>query len=125
MNKDLNKIAKIEKAIAKKYGKKAILNPKSQWTPAKEKKHLESAKKFYKKCNKSLELKKINNKAQETIESIKSCPTCSRFFLTPKDEVYMKKFDCCHWCYVEYVEDREERWFDGWRPDKESVFKKS
>ena len=123
MKRDLNQIAKIEKAIAKKYGKGAVLNPKSQWTSAKEKKYLKSIKKFYEKCDKVLGSKKVGD--QRRVEDIKSCPTCTKFFLTPKDEVYMKKFDSCHWCYVEFIENREERWAAGWRPDKESVFKKS
>ena len=37
MKKDLNKIAQIEKAISKKYGKEAIQNPKSNWNEKKEK----------------------------------------------------------------------------------------
>ena len=39
---DLNKVAQIEKAIAKKYGKEAIANPKSFWTDEKEKEYLQS-----------------------------------------------------------------------------------
>ena len=34
--KDPNQIAYIEKAIAKKFGKEAIINPKSGWTDEKE-----------------------------------------------------------------------------------------
>ena len=39
--KDLNKIAQIEKAIAKKFGKETITNPKSLWTDEKEEEYLE------------------------------------------------------------------------------------
>ena len=33
-----------------------------------------------------------------------------------RDDVYMNKYECCHSCYIQYVEDREERWKAGWRP---------
>jgi len=33
-----------------------------------------------------------------------------------KDDLYMNKFDCCWKCYIQWVEDREERWLEGWRP---------
>ena len=42
--KDLNYIAKVEKAIAKKYGDIAIQNPASFWNEEKEKKYLEQLK---------------------------------------------------------------------------------
>ena len=38
MKKDLNKIAKIEKAMSKKFGEESIVNPKSGWDDDKEKK---------------------------------------------------------------------------------------
>ena len=38
--KDLNYIAKVEKAIAKKYGNIAIQNPASFWDEEKEKKYI-------------------------------------------------------------------------------------
>ena len=43
--KDLNDIAAIEKAIAKKYGKVAVKNPKSGWDDKKEAEYLEQQKK--------------------------------------------------------------------------------
>ena len=45
--KDLNKIAQIEKAMAKKYGTETIVNPKSFWDDDKEKEYLEQLKEFY------------------------------------------------------------------------------
>jgi len=39
--KDLNKIAKIEQAIAKKYGEETIQNPAKYWDENKEKEYLE------------------------------------------------------------------------------------
>ena len=40
MSKDLNYIANVEKAVAKKYGKEAICNPKSLWNEEKEERYL-------------------------------------------------------------------------------------
>ena len=37
MKKDLNYIAKLEQAIAKKYGEETIQNPRSTWTKKKNK----------------------------------------------------------------------------------------
>ena len=44
--KDLNKIAKIEKAMAKKFGQETIVNPKSGWTDKKEEEYLQQLKDF-------------------------------------------------------------------------------
>ena len=41
MSKDPDYIAKVEQAIAKKYGEEAIKNPKAEWDEAKEKIYLE------------------------------------------------------------------------------------
>ena len=30
---------------------------------------------------------------------------------------YMTKYECCFNCYIQYIEDREERWKSGWRPN--------
>ena len=54
MKKDTNDIAAIEKAISKKYGDEAIVNPKSLWDEDKEKDYIEQVKKNYKKTPESL-----------------------------------------------------------------------
>ena len=46
-SKDPNYAVKIEKAIAEKYGKEAVVNPKSQWDDDKEKEYLEELKSNY------------------------------------------------------------------------------
>jgi len=38
-DKDLNKIAAVEKAIAEKYGHEAVINPRANWDEDKEKEH--------------------------------------------------------------------------------------
>jgi hypothetical protein len=122
-DKELNKIAAIEKAIAKKYGKEAIQNPKGNWDEQKEKDYIEQVKKFQEKLQKAqtsaekvehngfFVSKKLINK-----ESNKACPVCSKYTLNVKDDVCIVKFECCFDCFVKYVDNREERWLSGWRP---------
>jgi len=125
MSKDLNKIAAIEKAIAEKYGKEAIQNPKSGWSEEKEKEYLEQSRDFYNKQRKNEEWQekvdvngiKISKKLLNR-ESLRSCPICGRFPKKSMDDVCLVKFDCCNNCYVKYVENREERWKKGWRPNE-------
>ena len=124
-DKELNKIAAIEKAIAKKYGKEAIQNPKGNWNEQKEKDYIEQVKKFQEKLRKAetsaekvehngfFVSKKLINK-----ESNKACPVCSKYTLNVRDDVSILKFECCFECFVKYVDGREERWLSGWRPEK-------
>ena len=126
MKKDLNKIAYVEKAIAKKFGQEAIINPKSGWTDEKEEEYLEQLKEFYSKQRKKEEAgEKIEedgfllSKNLITKESKRVCPVCSEYSFSMRDDLYMNKFECCWKCYIQYIEDREERWANGWRPTKE------
>ena len=123
-NKDWDKLAKIERAISKKYGKEAIQNPKGNWTDEKEREYLDQIKKLAEKeftlldkdekvdVNGILMPRKLLNK-----ESHRTCPTCGTYSFNIHDDVYMSKYECCHKCYIQYVEDREERWLSGWRPN--------
>ena len=127
MSKDLNKIAAIEKAMAKKFGPESIINPKSQWDDEKEKEYLEQLKEFYSK-NKKLDdfTEKVEkdgflvSKNLITKKSKRKCPVCETFSFSAKDDVYMNKFDCCHSCYNAWIEGREERWLKGWRPNEKT-----
>ena len=124
-NKELDKIAAIEQAIAKKYGKEAIQNPRANWDEKKEKEYLEQMKKFYKRIEKNERWQdkvdvsgiKVSKKLLSR-ESLKNCAVCGTFPKKPMDDVCFIKFDCCHNCYINFVEDREERWLKGWRPDE-------
>ena len=123
-DKDWNRIAKIEQAISKKYGEEAIQNPKGNWSDEKEQQYLKQIKRLAEKefalrdkdekvnVNGILIPKKLLN-----TESNRSCPVCSTYSFDVRDDVYMNKYDCCRTCYVNYVEDREERWQSGWRPN--------
>ena len=124
MSKELNKIAAIEKAIAEKYGKETIQNPRSGWNEEKEKEYLTQARDFYNKQIKNEEWQekvdvngiKISKKLLNR-ESLKSCPVCGSFPKKSMDDVCLVKFECCSNCYIKYVEDREEKWLKGWRPE--------
>ena len=122
-DKNLNNIAATEKAIAEKYGDEAIVNPNSNWTDEKEKEYLHQMQEFYQKIKKNEEWKekidingiKVTKKLLNR-ESLKYCSVCGTFPKKSMDDVCITKFDCCHGCYIKYVDDREERWLKGWRP---------
>ena len=119
-NKDLNYIAGLEKAIKQKYGEEAVQNPSSNWTPEKEKEYLQQLKE-----NKVKELAADRVEEREGFlfsaklikkDSKNVCDVCSNI-LKQQDMLYETKYECCRNCYVQYVEHREERWKQGWRPD--------
>ena len=122
MKKDLDKIAKIEKAIKEKYGEEAIQNPKKFWDEEKEKKYLRDLEKFYNNKSKKKKVTDSNGflvrekKSSHKID--RTCPVCSSYSFSSKDDLYMNKFECCFNCFIQYVEGREERWKTGWRPNK-------
>lgn len=123
--RDIEYLGKLEQAIKKQYGEEAIKNPRQDWTPEKEKEYIEQAKENAEKLFKTEEnedkvekdgfliSKKLVNKKNN-----KNCSVCDKYLLNIKDDLYLLKFDCCYNCYMQYVEDREERWKNGWRPQK-------
>ena len=123
MTKDYNKIAKIEKAIKQKYGDEAVNNPANGWTAEKESDYLNQIKELAEKDKGSKEQaskeryygffiqKKLLNK-----ESNRNCPVCDTYSVELRDDIYLGKWQCCYKCYVSYVEGREDRWKQGWRP---------
>ena len=121
-NKDLNQIAKIEKAIKEKYGSEAIQNPKGSWDSEKEEKFLKDLKPFYlsnKRKKEEIDHDGFTLRHRKTkTQTDRTCPVCESYSFSEADDVYMVKFDCCFECYIQYVEDREERWNSGWRPNK-------
>ena len=128
MDKDNpNHIAAVEKAITEKYGKETIQNPKANWDETKEKEYLQQMKEFY---NKSKRLEgfqekidvngiKVSKKLLNR-DSLKCCTVCDSFAKKSMDDVCLVKFDCCYNCYIKYIEDREERWLKGWRPNEDN-----
>ena len=122
--KDWDTLAAFEKAIAEKYGAEAIQNPKANWDETKEEEYLEQMREFYHKIQQNevwqekIDVNGIKiSKKLLNRESLKCCPICNSFARRSMDDVCLVKFDCCHHCYIQYVEHREERWLKGWRPD--------
>ena len=124
---DLNDIARYEKAIAKKYGPEAIENPRKHWNDEKEKSYQDQIKKL---AEKELAFEEKDDKVEQDGFLIskkllnkdttrRTCPVCKTYSFKIKDDVFMNKFECCEKCYVQWVENREERWLSGWRPKKQ------
>jgi hypothetical protein len=120
-------VMRLENLIQKKYGYDAIKNPESGWDEDKEKKYLQKLKEFSAKFDKNSSYKDkvevdgvLVSKKLLTRESNRTCPVCKIYSFKVQDDIYMTKYSCCFKCYVQYVEDREERWLTGWRPDNET-----
>ena len=129
--KDYNFIAKVEQAIGDKYGEEAVQNPKANWSEEKEKEYLEQIKKIQQKQRKTSEAKdkiEVNgffiSKKLLNKDSKRLCPVCETYSFEMKDDLYMNKFECCYGCYIQWVEDREERWESGWRPERQDASKR-
>lgn len=120
-------LSAVEQAIAKKYGDLTIQNPNAGWTSEKEKEYLsqraerEALNREIEERNEKVEVdgvlipKKLLNR-----DTKRRCPVCSEYSFSYRDDIYMIKYECCQKCYIEWVEDREERWQGGWRPDIEN-----
>ena len=127
MSNEHDRIAAIEKAIKEKYGAEAIANPKANWDENKEKQYLQQMKDLYNRNNKKRQYTekvdvngiKISKKLLNR-ESLKNCPVCNAFPKSVKDDVSLIKFECCNKCYIKFVEDREDRWLKGWRPNEDN-----
>ena len=121
--KDPNDIVAIEKAIAQKDGEESIKNPRADWDESKEKEYLQQMRELYARTTKNREREekvdvngiKVTKKLLNR-ESLKTCPVCGNFPKSAKDDVCLVKFECCNNCYIHYVEGREDRWLQGWRP---------
>ena len=118
-------IARLEQAISKKYGDAAVDNPRRLWDPEKEKAYLEQSQKEREKFAKLSESDDkveqdgfLINKKLLTRDHNRTCPICSTYSFRPRDDLYMSKFETCFLCYIKWIEGREERWHNGWRPDR-------
>ena len=126
VEKDFDYIARLEKAIKKKYGQETIINPKSNWDDEKEQQYLEQLKEYSKKQQAIKEEseriekdgfflpKNLINKKNK-----RKCSVCGTYSFKKKDDLYINKFECCWLCYIQWIDGREERWKKGWRPNVE------
>jgi len=126
--KNWDKIAKIEKAVKEQYGEAAVKNPKTDWDDDCEARYLEQLKQLAEKerlwrtKTEKVEVKEgvfVSKKLLKPEDgTTRVCPVCKKYSFSLKDDLYMNKFECCWSCYIDYVQDREERWNDGWRPQE-------
>ena len=122
--KDPNYIAALERAVKEKYGELATMNPKYFWNQEKEREYVADTKETVKK-------QLTNEQSREKVDlggilipkklisknDNKDCTVCKQYSFSKEDNVYLNKFSTCKKCYVQYIEDREERWMSGWRPN--------
>jgi hypothetical protein len=121
--KDPDYALKLEHAITEKYGSDTIQHPANNWNPEKEEQYIEQLKLLNDKLNKiSEKLEKVEvqgvliSKKLLNRDSERVCPVCIKYSFDSRDDVYMNKYDCCRICYIQHVDNREERWASGWRP---------
>lgn len=118
-------IAHYEKAISEKYGEDSIVNPRSGWDNEKEAQYLEQMK-IVSQRDKTRKDKEVKEKHEGFFVSSnlfisrqnRKCEACGCFSLDKGDTLYLNKYSCCQECYIQYIEDREERWLSGWRPEE-------
>ena len=128
MTKNYDYIASIEKAIAEKYGKETVQDFRAEWDEKKEDNYLEQLKEVRKNIptspSNSVEVRlddysTIRRNKYKNLSRI--CPVCKTYSFSMKDDLYMNRFDCCFGCYIDFVEDREDRWKEDKRPDPAQV----
>lgn len=49
------------------------------------------------------------------------CPVCGGMMFGSKCNQTYYDWGCCATCHVMFVEDREQRWRDGWRPTEADI----
>lgn len=121
--RSIEEIQNLEKAISDKYGQDSIKDPRSEWNEEKEREYQRQLIEAAQRERSSGRSEKVDNDGFLVIRKLvnavgieRQCPVCQSYTFTIKDDVCLKKFECCSACYVQYVEDREERWQNGWRP---------
>ena len=127
MSKDKQEyVAKLERAIAQKYGDEAINNPRRFWDEDKEKEYIAQSQEEQRKFAKLSETRDkveqdgfLINKKLLSKDTNRSCPLCNKYSFDARNELYMNKFECCWKCYIQWIEGREDRWTSGWRPSDE------
>jgi ribosome modulation factor len=119
-------VAHLERAISQKYGSETIHNPQRLWDEGKEKEYIQQSQAEQKKFAKLAETQDkveqdgfLINKKLLNREHNRTCPICEKYSFRSEDDLYMNKFEACFKCYIQYIEDREERWMNGWRPTRE------
>jgi len=107
LNKDINYIQALEKAVREKYGDIATMNPKHFWDENKEKEYIEETKKAVKKeyiskdSKEKVEIDGIMVSKRVLTNSIdRTCKHCGSYSFKKEDDLYLNKYKCCYKCYV-------------------------
>ena len=116
---DLERVAKVEKAIAEKYGEDASRDIRHFWDKEKELEYSRQIKEEYTKRTNLERHKKETEKEgfvlvqrKEGLDHTLQCPVCDKFFVSVHDDINYIKFECCFQCFVQHVEHRESEWAD-------------
>ena len=69
------------------------------------------------------------NKTEQITKDTFFCELCTCILNSKDDFDISKKYQCCHDCYLTFIEARKKEWENGWRPDKtmlkEHIYNKS
>jgi hypothetical protein len=126
LKKGLDEVAALERLFTKDYGEESVKNFRSDWDEKKERKYLTQLKEAA-KVRENKDSNKVNVNGilipENAIgkKSERSCPVCKTYSFSGKDDLYMNRFKCCFGCYIKFVEGREERWQEGWRPSPSNL----
>ena len=115
MSNKYDYIASVEKAVSKKYGKKAVQDFRDEWDEQKEKEYLRQLK----VANQNSFSQR--DRSTRTRKQDRHCPVCKTYSFSAKDDLYMNRFQCCYLCYSDFIEHEEERWHGGWRPSEKHL----
>lgn len=107
---DFDFAAKVEKAIAAKYGADVVENPRKFWTIEKEEEYLRQSKEMVKREAEAAVKRRVLEGeilADERLFSeerkgeslLQRCPKCNRV-LNSKDIVYLRFYDHCYICSI-------------------------
>lgn len=112
MNKDYDFLAELEKSIAEKYGKDAVQDFRSKWSPAHEEEYLRQVKASKEKKTKT---PRPESKTERT------CPVCKTYSFSGRDDLYMNRFDTCYPCYRDFVSPDPDKWNNGDKPSEKVI----
>ncbi len=119
------KYAQLESRAREAFGDEVVQSPRSSWTDEQEEVFREQEKlQQIKVATARLSKQKVEKEGylirSKLIKEDKNrvCEYCNVYSFSIRDGYYATKFGCCFKCYIQYIEDREERWKEGWRPEK-------
>lgn len=107
IERSLDDIAKLERAIEMKYGPDVLKHPRENWDENKEKKFIHDIKNYLatmeeKENNYNVEVKdNIEYVSKKTLSSqTRICCECSKYSISKVDDLYLKKLNICYKCYL-------------------------